>query len=293
MSVTGLERRIIEVDGSRVSYTVSGQGKPLVLIHGWAGFWEHIMSMINPETGFQFYAFDMPGWHHADALNGNNTLETFDTALYQALKALGLGHKVHLMGQSMGAISALLFADRHPDLTDRLVLASPPFSLLRRGANRRILRWGLKAMLQYRPLLSVAKRTHKSRWYNYWMTRYGAFYRYDPWFFEQVIMPSALVCDEKTSLSHTVSMLDIDAWSMARRIPNRTAIIVGDRDPVVTVKAARSAVRLFRDGHLFVIPQAKHAIMMEKAAEFCAITFDFLEDRHVSAHHAVPAVPAE
>lgn len=290
MSVTALERHTMEVDGSRLSYTVCGRGQPLVLIHGWAGFWEHILSMIRPETGFQFYAFDMPGWHCAEALDGSNTLESFDAVLYKALKKLGL-EKVHLMGQSMGAISALLFADRHPDLADRLVLASPPFSLLRDGPNRRLLRWGLGTMLRYRPLLAVAERTHKSRWYNYWMTRYGAFYRYDPWFFEEVIMPSALVCDEKTSISHTVSMLDIDVWSIARRIPNKTAIIVGDRDPVVTVESARTATRLFRDAQLFVIPRAKHAIMMEKAVEFCEITFRFLEDRHVTTLEPAGAGP--
>lgn len=273
-----LEQRSIEVDGSRLSYTVSGQGQPIVLIHGWAGFWEHILTVAQPATDFQLWAFDMPGWQHPGSLRDGNTLEAFDAALYRGLRALGLARPVHLMGQSMGAISALLFADRHPEMTAGLVLASPPFSLLRRSAHRRLLRWSLARALQVPPLMSVVARAHKARWYNYWITRTTAFYRFDPWFFEQVILPSAQVCDERTSLSHTLSMLDINPWHLAPRVLAPTAIIIGDRDPVISVRTAREAVHLFRHGRLFILHQAKHAIMMEKAADLCDVTFSFLRE---------------
>ena len=194
------------------------------------------------------------------------------------MKALDLDRPVHLMGQSMGAISALLFADRHPEMTAGLVLASPPFSLLRRTPHKRLLRWGLARALQVPPLMSVMAATHKTRWYNYWMTRTTAFYRFDPWFFEQVILPSAQVCDERTSLSHTLSMLDIDPWRLAPRIPAPTAIIIGDCDPVISVRTAREAVRLFPQGRLFILHKAKHAIMMERAADLCDVTFRFLRE---------------
>ena len=287
MSMAPPERRTVEIDGSRVSYTVVGSGEPLVLLHGWAGFWEHMLSLFPREAGYKLYAFDMPGWCPSGTVNGQNALESFSEAVYQAVKALGIGNKVHVMGQSMGALSALILADRHPDLAERLILASPPLTLLHQGPGRWLLYRVGSAVLQYPPLLAVAERTHKSRWYNYWLARYVSFYRYDPSFFEQVIMPSALACDEKTSIHQTVSLLDIDFWSIIGRIPHKSAILTGDRDPLVPVTMAREMVGRFRDGHLFVIPRAKHAIMIENALEFCDITLSFLADRDVMQRDAV------
>ncbi|MFN8475721.1 MAG: alpha/beta hydrolase [Anaerolineae bacterium] len=284
MSSTDLQRRTVDVGASTLSYSVCGEGQPLVLIHGWAGFWEHILSVIQTTPGFRLYAFDMPGWQHAEALRGGNSLETFNLALAEALDALSIEGPVHPMGQSMGAVSALLFADRFPQRVGKLVLVSPPFSLLRDGPNRRLLRWGIRTALDNRPILSIMSRAHKTRWYNYWITRQTAFYEYDPWFFEEVILPSARVCDEETSLSHTLSMFDIDVWSMVRRVAHPTAIIVGDRDPVISVNEARMAAQLFQRGELFVIQRAKHAIMMERAVELCEATFHFLSDAPAPSH---------
>ena len=109
-----LERRTVDVGASTLSYTVCGEGEPLILIHGWAGFWEHILSVIQTTRGFRLYAFDMPGWQRAEALRGGNTLEAFNAALAEAVDQLAIEGTIHLMGQSMGAVSALLFADRFP-----------------------------------------------------------------------------------------------------------------------------------------------------------------------------------
>ncbi|MFN8473554.1 MAG: alpha/beta hydrolase [Anaerolineae bacterium] len=278
MSTAQFERRTLDVGASTLSYSVCGDGEPLVLIHGWAGFWEHILSVMQSTRGFRLYAFDMPGWQRAEALRDGNTLEAFNQALAEAVDALAIEGPIHLMGQSMGAVSALLFADHFPERVGKLVLVSPPFSLLRDGPNRRLLRWGIRTALGNPPILSIVSRAHKTRWYNYWITKQTAFYEYNPWFFEEVILPSARVCDEETSLSHTLSMFEIDVWSMARRCTHPTAIIIGDRDPVISVGEARLAVRLFQRGELFIIQRAKHAIMMERAVELCETTFQFLSD---------------
>ena len=286
MSSTEMQRQTVVVGDSTLSYTVCGEGQALVLIHGWAGFWEHILSVIQTTHGFRLYAFDMPGWQHSEALHNSNTLEAFNVALAEAVDELAIEGPIHLMGQSMGAVSALLFADRYPQRVGKLVLVSPPFSLLRDSPNRRLLRWGIRTTLEHRPLLSIISRAHKTRWYNYWITRQTAFYEYNPWFFEEVILPSARVCDEETSLSHTLSMFDIDVWSMAQRIAHPTAIIIGDHDPVISVSEARMAARLFRHGELFVIQRAKHAIMMERAVELCETTFHFLSDTPLEKRRA-------
>ncbi len=278
MSVAAPEQRTIEVGDSRVSYTVAGSGQPLVLLHGWAGFWTHFLGFFGQDTGIKVYAFDMPGWRPADAKAGEHALSAFADAVHAALGAIGLDGKVHVMGQSMGSISALLLADRHPDAVDRLVLASPPVALICPGPKRWLFRRIGPALVRNSLYLRLAEQTHKSRWYNYWLARWTTFYRYDPWFFEEVIMPSALACDEQTSLGQTLSLLDVDVWSLLERTPNPTAVITGDRDPLIPLRMARQVADSLVDGHLFVIPRAKHGIMIEQAEEFRDIALGFLRE---------------
>lgn len=276
MPLAELEHHVVEINGSRVSFSVTGEGRPLVLLHGWAGFWERFLSLFTPDLGFRIYGFDMPGWTPAAELAGQNPLCAFADAVRSTFGVIGIEDKAHVMGNSVGALTALLLADRHPHAVDRLILASPPVALLRRGLKRWLLKHLGGAMVTSPLALGIAERTHKSRWYNYWLARWATFYRYDPVFFETVIMPSALACDEQTSLRQTLSLLEIDALALVQRIQHTTAVITGDRDPLVPPHAARAMVELLPAGELLVIPHAKHGIMVEQAHEFRDLVVSFL-----------------
>ena len=291
MSVAAPEQRTIEVGGARISYTVVGSGQPLVLLHGWAGFWKHFLGLFTEDTGIKVYAFDMPGWRPADAQQGQHALSAFADAVHAALGVLGIQGKVHVMGQSMGSISALLLADRHPEAVDRLVLASPPVALICPGPKRWLFRRLGPALVRNSLYLWITEQTHKSRWYNYWLARWTTFYRYDPWFFEHVIMPSALACDEQTSLGQTLSLLDVDVWSILERTPNPAAVIMGDRDPLIPLDMARQVADSLADGQLFVIPRAKHGIMIEQAEEFRDLAVSFLRQPETARSDQLNAGP--
>ncbi len=288
MAAAELEHHLVEIDGSQVSFTVTGTGRPLVLLHGWAGFWRPFVSLFGGDLGVRLYAFDMPGWEPAAAQRQEHPLCAWADAVYRTLRLLGIDEKVPVMGNSMGALTAMLLADRHPDMVDRLILASPPVALFNRGPKRWLLQAFSQVMVRYPPMLRLVERTHKSRWYNVAVARWTTFYRYDPVVFEEVIMPSALACDERTSLGQTISLLDVDIRALVSRIPNPTAIITGDRDPLVPLDGARMMAELLRDGHLLVIPRAKHGIMLEQAHEFRDLVLGFLQSRTLPSPASAP-----
>src|SRR5687767_9414999 len=74
VSIAELEHHVVDIDGSRISFTVTGSGRPLVLLHGWAGFWKPFISLFAADLGVKVYGFDMPGWCPAPELAAEHPL---------------------------------------------------------------------------------------------------------------------------------------------------------------------------------------------------------------------------
>lgn len=107
------------VNGVSLVYEIEGQGKPLVLIHGWAvhrGFWDGDMEAFARR--YQVIRYDRRGCGESSGRVDYSA----DAADLKALLDL-LGHsRVHVMGHSAGAGVALTFAVRYPEMVDGLVL---------------------------------------------------------------------------------------------------------------------------------------------------------------------------
>jgi pimeloyl-ACP methyl ester carboxylesterase len=116
----------VEVPGSgpdQVWHEVSGEGDPVVLLHGGfagASSWG-AQTPALVAAGFQVYAPERRGHVHTADVPGPITYSNMadDTIAY--LDAV-LGRRAHLVGWSDGAVVGLLVAQRRPDLVDRLVL---------------------------------------------------------------------------------------------------------------------------------------------------------------------------
>jgi 3-oxoadipate enol-lactonase len=111
-----------------VHYEVLGRGKPLVFLHGWVGSWRYwITSMQAISISYRAYALDLWGFGDTAKSSSLYTLEQQVLLIDQFLENMGIG-KIALVGHGLGAIVSLLFVQRHPDLVDRLMVASLPFN---------------------------------------------------------------------------------------------------------------------------------------------------------------------
>jgi pimeloyl-ACP methyl ester carboxylesterase len=116
------------VNGVEVYYAVYGEGEPLVLLHG--GFGQ--IEMFGPNlpalaTGRQVIGVDLQGHGRTLPFDRPMSFEAMATDVAELIKYLGF-EKVDVMGYSMGSITALRLAIDHPEVVDRLVLASAPFA---------------------------------------------------------------------------------------------------------------------------------------------------------------------
>lgn len=122
----GLERKEIGIPGFNVVYLEGGQGKPLLLIHGFNGDkdnWTRVSKHLTPH--YRVIAVDLPCWGESP----RPTADECDIAhqlvyVNQIADALKLEH-FDLGGNSMGGWIAAAYAAAHPERVDSLWLLAP------------------------------------------------------------------------------------------------------------------------------------------------------------------------
>jgi pimeloyl-ACP methyl ester carboxylesterase len=111
----------LPIRGSQIYYETSGDGEPLLLLHGGFGTVEDFASQ-TPELAkhFKVVAFERPG-HGRTADNGEPfSYTTMSEYTVDFMDSLGL-KAANLVGWSDGAVVALLVAISRPDLVKRIV----------------------------------------------------------------------------------------------------------------------------------------------------------------------------
>jgi pimeloyl-ACP methyl ester carboxylesterase len=115
----------IDVDGLPIAYHRSGDGPPVVLVHGYVGdarsTWRPQLAALSDE--FTVVACDLPGAGASADPPEDFGLTGYADCLARFVAALELG-PVHLVGLSLGGILAIEATRRHPSLVATLVLAS-------------------------------------------------------------------------------------------------------------------------------------------------------------------------
>jgi pimeloyl-ACP methyl ester carboxylesterase len=126
--------RFFDSNGVRIRYQVSGQGPPVVLIHGFGETlerWRSVVPALSPH--FQVITMDVRG-HGRSAKPRDAASYGTELAgdIARLLHHLGIT-KAHVVGYSMGALVALDFAIEHPERAASVVLGgagwNPPEAL--------------------------------------------------------------------------------------------------------------------------------------------------------------------
>ena len=82
-----------------------------------------------------------------------------------------------------------------------------------------------------------------------------------------------------------------DAFAAAAGILAPTLVLVGERDPVVSVHFATAIAGTIGSARVRIIPNAAHAVIYDEAERFNAAVLEFLEEVRASREEGV-AIPA-
>ena len=114
----------VQVNGMRMYYEVSGQGEPLIVLHG---AYMNIQSMgaIIPRLArtHKVYALELQGHGRTTDIDRPITYPNLADDVAAFMDAVHLP-KADVFGYSMGAVAGLQLAIRHPDKVNKLVMAS-------------------------------------------------------------------------------------------------------------------------------------------------------------------------
>jgi pimeloyl-ACP methyl ester carboxylesterase len=116
----GLAERWIRHRGTRIRVFEGGEGRPLLLVHGYGGAAWNFSELAPLLPRRRLVIPDLPGHGASARLPAAPTLSAYADAV-----AVCLDGPHDVLGHSMGGVVALRLAERRPDLVRGIVLAAP------------------------------------------------------------------------------------------------------------------------------------------------------------------------
>ena len=236
----------VTANGLAVAFHAEGSGPPLVLLHGASSTGREDFAAQLPRfaRSFRCYLPDARGhagtrWDPAPGLRYGDLVVDLDAFA----DACDLG-TFHLLGFSMGAATALLYAIRRPERLRTLILVGTSPELEPRTRVIRHLADVARIDAQDPAWAAALARRHDP------VQGAGAWRR---------LMPAII---EMVEHQPAVSAADL------RRADVPTMVVVGDRDPFVPVSQAWQLSRQLPDSRLAVIPGAGHEAMADQPGVF-------------------------
>lgn len=109
--------------GHSIRYTVKGNGRPLVLIHGFGaaiGHWRNNIPVLA-EAGYRVFALDLLGFGGSDKPQLDYSLELWEELLYDFWTE-HIQEPATFVGNSIGALLSLMLLADHPEISAGAVL---------------------------------------------------------------------------------------------------------------------------------------------------------------------------
>ena len=115
------------VNGLDLYYEITGEGSPLILLHGGYGMTATFAELLPAfSADHQVIAVDLQGHGRTADIDRPLRFESMADDIAALIAHLGLT-RVNLLGYSLGGAVALQTAIRHPDVVERLIVISSPF----------------------------------------------------------------------------------------------------------------------------------------------------------------------
>ncbi len=269
--IPGAISRYIDVNGINTHYYEAGAGEALVLLHGGGagadsfGNWRGCMA--EYARHFHVFAVDMVGFGFTDKpdpAHYSYSQQARNEHIIGVIEALGLT-SVSLIGNSMGGSTSMGVAIERPDLVHKLVLMGS-------AGVRAPITDELKAIMNYDYTTNGMLKIVRG-----------------------LTNPDFIFDDELVNYRHALSIREdtkqayntVMGWIREQgglyyeedyitRVAQETLVVNGKLDKVVPLSSAYKLLELINNSRGYIIPACGHWAMIEKPAEFAAVSVSFL-----------------
>ncbi len=269
--------RFITLDGKKVHYVEKGNGRPIILIHGFlyhTVMWKKNIDALAEK--FKVYAIDLWGWGYSERLEPKEySFDLYGKQVTRFMDAMNI-KKATLVGQSMGGGISVYVAAHHPERVDRLILVDPaviPYPMTTIGKIYQLPFIG--EFLNAIPGDALMKSNIKSIWF-YDKSKVTEEY------VKEVLQP---ICIKGSSagamyiLRNVLKPPYVEAEANLLAKMNKPILIIhGKEDKAVPLDRSQALSDLWKGSKLVVFERAGHSAHEEYPDRFNKLATDFLSE---------------
>lgn len=284
------KHQMIPTNGTQLHVVTSGNGFPVVLLHGFPQTWyewRHLIPVLS--TKFHAIAPDLRGMGDSAPIKTGHDKRTLANDIRGALQALDV-EKAVIVGHDWGGAVAQRFALDFPEMTERLVCIDipyfpllPPFHERPWPVSQLVHSWYI--FLQQDTTLPEQIAEHCGAAYLRWFFEHGSgssgspfndddIAEYARWF-EQPGRATA-----GFNLYREMATTDVDHWltDRDRRLELETLWIQGMEDPFVPPSRLETLDTVFTNLRIERFPGCGHWVPEERPQQTAEVLIDFLGD---------------
>ena len=261
-----VEQRAVTIGTIKTTYLSSGNGEPVIFLHGAGAGAVTWYPTINPiSQNFQVFAPDIVGYGESDKPDAPYDRPYFSKWLKDFLKELKIA-KAHIVGLSQGGAIALQFAIDNPEMVHKLVLVDAG---------------GLGAKVGFWPLIgTIWMNSFPSAMANRFNARYILHkpINRDPNHGRYSIAVLKYKGGKNAFKQGRGAAVSKIPEALLKQIKNETLIIWGKEDKLFPVEYGEAAAKIIPNAKFHLIQHAGHLPFMDQTEIFNKILADFLKN---------------
>lgn len=250
-----------QVNGLNINYEVSGEGTPVILLHGWLCTLETMKPIANVlEKDFKIYNVDLPGFGKSDMPEKPFNTNDFGDFLNGFIKELKIEDPI-LIGHSNGGRTILNYAGRNLGEPKRIVLIDSAGIKPKRKASYYIKVYTFKTLKKFLSIFPDVEMFNNIR--ERVLGKFGS-------------------SDYKNSpeiLRRTMStIINEDQTSMMKNIKAPTLLLWGENDTDTPLADGKIMEKNIPDASLITIQNAGHFSYLDSYQQCMEIIQNFLKE---------------
>ncbi len=251
---------IKDIGGLSLNYIVEGNGKDILVLHGWGANINTILPIVNIlKDKFRVHALDLPGFGHS-----SQPQEPIDSFQYAEIVKEYMDnmkiHKVTLIGHSFGGKLSIILGSKYPDLIEKIVLINSAGLIPKRGPKYYIKVYSFKTLrFLYKNLFFWLKDEEKlEKFYK----KFGSTdYRDASGVMRRIL----------------VTVVNENLFPLLSKIKAPTLLIWGDEDTATPLYMAKIMEKEIEDAGLVVFEGAGHYSYLDEYQKFSVVLRHFLK----------------
>ena len=245
------------IQGLNLNYIVEGEGRPILVLHGWGANIETVMSIVNIlKKSYKVYALDLPGFGKSQEPKEAIDSFQYGEIVKEFIESENID-KISLIGHSFGGKLSIILASRYPELVDRVVLVNSAGLIPKRGLDYYFKVYSFKCLkFIYKNILSLGNEEKMEKFYK----KFGS----DDYQDSSGVMRKILVIVVNENLKEVL-----------KDIKSETLIIWGDKDTATPIYMAHTMEKNIENSGLVVLEGSGHFSYLDDFGKFSAVIKSF------------------